>query len=275
MVDARGRVMTQADTSEKYKNEIIDFSKAGKKKNATVYSYQLGTVGKINLMVLPGGGILENVLIMQNAFVVLIAVLLIVCALEITAYYHGILVPLEKFGQKLEDLEKEQSLNEDGNNNLLELESVSGKFKELLRKIQGLKIAIYEKELAEQKAELEYTQEQIKPHFFLNCLSLIHGIADKTMREKLWKSQQYCQIICAIFFRIPRNSGMWRKSWNTLRHISASRSYGTGKKPFPLKRRWTVILENGRFRLFCCRHWWKTPWYTVYPWTGRARFPCI
>ena len=72
MVDARGRVMTQADTSEKYKNEIIDFSKAGKKKekNATVYSYQLGTVGKINLMVLPGGGILENVLIMQIAFVV-------------------------------------------------------------------------------------------------------------------------------------------------------------------------------------------------------------
>ena len=145
MVDARGRVMTQADTSEKYKNEIIDFSKAGKKKkNATVYSYQLGTVGKINLMVLPGGGILENVLIMQIAFVVLIAVLLIVCALEITAYYHRILEPLEKFGQKL-----------------------------------GLKIAIYEKELAEQKAELEYTQEQIKPHFFLNCLSLIHGIADK------------------------------------------------------------------------------------------------
>ena len=150
MVDARGRVMTQADTSEKYKNEIIDFSKAGKKKkNATVYSYQLGTVGKINLMVLPGGGILENVLIMQIAFVVLIAVLLIVCALEITAYYHRILVPLEKFGQKLEDLEKEQSLNEDGNNNLLELESVSGKFKELLRKIQGLKIAIYEKETAQ------------------------------------------------------------------------------------------------------------------------------
>lgn len=181
MVDARGRVMTQADTSEKYKNEIIDFSKAGKKKekNATVYSYQLGTVGKINLMVLTGGGILENVLIMQSAFVVLIAVLLIVCALEITAYYHRILEPLEKFGQKLEELEKEQSLNDDGSNNLLELESVSGKFKELLRKIQGLKIVIYEKELAEQKAELEYTQEQIKPHFFLNCLSLIHGIADK------------------------------------------------------------------------------------------------
>lgn len=115
-------------------------------------------------MVLPGGGILENVLIMQIAFVVLIAVLLIVCALEITAYYHRILEPLEN-SDKTGRAGKEQSLNDDGSNNLLELESVSGKFKELLQKIQGLKIAIYEKELAEQKAELEYTQEQIKPHF--------------------------------------------------------------------------------------------------------------
>ena len=275
MVDARGRVMTQADTSEKYKNEIIDFSKAGKKKNATVYSYQLGTVGKINLMVLPGGGILENVLIMQIAFVVLIAVLLIVCALEITAYYHRILVPLEKFGQKLEDLEKEQSLNEDGNNNLLELESVSGKFKELLRKIQGLKIAIYEKELAEQKAELEYTQEQIKPHFFLNCLSLIHGIADKNHEGEIVEITTVLSDYMRYIFQDSKKQRNVEEELEHIEHISASRSYGTGKKPFPLKRRWTVILENGRFRLFCCRHWWKTPWYTVYPWTGRAKFPCI
>lgn len=220
MVDARGRVMTQADTSEKYKNEIIDFSKAGKKKekNATVYSYQLGTVGKINLMVLPGGGILENVLIMQIAFVVLIAVLLLVCALEITAYYHRILEPLEKFGQKLEELEKEQSLNDDGSNNLLELESVSGKFKELLRKIQGLKIAIYEKELAEQKAELEYTQEQIKPHFFLNCLSLIHGIADKNNEGEI---VEITTVLSDYMRYIFQDSKKQRNVEEELEHIEA------------------------------------------------------
>lgn len=159
----------------------MNFFQEGKRKarNATVYSYQFGAIGKINLLVLPGGGILENVLNMQIVFVLLITVLLAVFGIEVMAYYHRILQPLEKFGQKLDDLEKEQSLNEDGKNNLLELEFVSGKFKELLRKIQALKISIYEKELAEQKAELEFTQEQIKPHFFLNCLSLIHGIADK------------------------------------------------------------------------------------------------
>ena len=255
MVDARGRVMTQADTSEKYKNEIIDFSKAGEKKekNATVYSYQLGTVGKINLMVLPGGGILENVLIMQIAFVVLIAVLLLVCALEITAYYHRILEPLEKFGQKLEELEKEQSLNDDGSNNLLELESVSGKFKELLRKIQGLKIAIYEKELAEQKAELEYTQEQIKPHFFLNCLSLIHGIADKNNEGEI---VEITTVLSDYMRYIFQDSKKQRDVEEELEHIEA---YIRIQKPFPLKQRRMVISENGRFRLFCYRHWWKTP----------------
>ena len=48
-------------------------------------------------------------------------------------------------------------------------------FRNLVRKIQALK---YEKELNEKQIELEFAQEQIRPHFFLNCISLIHGIAD-------------------------------------------------------------------------------------------------
>mgnify|MGYP003003237801 FL=1 len=51
-------------------------------------------------------------------------------------------------------------------------------FRNLVRKIQALKITIYEKELNEKQIELEFAQEQIRPHFFLNCISLIHGIAD-------------------------------------------------------------------------------------------------
>lgn len=51
-------------------------------------------------------------------------------------------------------------------------------FRNLVRKIQALKITIYEKELNEKQIELEFAQEQIRPHFFLNCISLINGIAD-------------------------------------------------------------------------------------------------
>ena len=233
MVDARGRVMTQADTSEKYKNEIIDFSKAVKKKekNATVYSYQLGTVGKINLMVLPGGGILENVLIMQIAFVVLIAVLLLVCALEITAYYHRILEPLEKFGQKLEELEKEQSLNDDEQQSVRAGVCERQIQRELLRKIRGLKIAIYEKELAEQKADWNIRRNRSN-RIFPELPELIHGIADKNHEEDRGDYSSAVRIICAIFFRIPRNSEMWRKNWAWIEAYIASRSCGTGKKLF-------------------------------------------
>lgn len=51
-------------------------------------------------------------------------------------------------------------------------------FRNLVRKIQALKITIYEKELNEKQIELEFAQEKIRPHFFLNCISLIHRIAD-------------------------------------------------------------------------------------------------
>lgn len=143
-----------------------------------IYEYQLGTLGKIGIYILPDGGIMEDVLRMQAALVILIILLLLLCVVQMFRYYCRLMRPLQNFVQGITELEEEQQLNENGSNNILELEAVSDRFRGLLRKIQTLKIAIYEKELNEQKAELEYMQEQIRPHFFLNCLSLIHGIAD-------------------------------------------------------------------------------------------------
>ncbi len=39
--------------------------------------------------------------------------------------------------------------------------------------------ALYQKELNESRTNLDFLQEQIRPHFFLNCLSIIHSMADK------------------------------------------------------------------------------------------------
>lgn len=148
------------------------------KKGNETCEYQLGTLGKIGVYVLPDGGVMERVLMLQAFLVVLITLLLAACIVQLVRYYYRLFVPLQQFAQGITEMEQEQWLDASGENSILELEAVSDRFKELLRKIQSLKIVIYEKELNEKKTELEYMQEQIRPHFLLNCLSVIHGIAD-------------------------------------------------------------------------------------------------
>jgi sensor histidine kinase YesM len=149
------------------------------------FSSPLGRVGTMYFYVYQNNGILHAVRNMQIFFTVLVFVLLFLAVLEIYVYSQRILDPLRRFVDGLEDMSEEQFLHDDAHNNLIELESANSKFKELIRKIQSLKIAIYEKELTEKTAELEYAQEQIRPHFYLNCLSLIHGIADRKSEKEI------------------------------------------------------------------------------------------
>lgn len=180
------------------------------------YEYQMGTLGKVGVYILPDGGILEDVLRMQFVLIVLIIILLVICMVQLIRYYCSLMRPLQNFVQGITELEEEQQLNEDGDNNILELEAVSERFRGLLRKIQSLKIAIYEKELNEQRAELEYMQEQIRPHFFLNCLSLIHGIADAQNENKI----TYITKVLSEYIRYNyQESGKERNIQDELEHV--------------------------------------------------------
>ena len=52
------------------------------------------------------------------------------------------------------------------------------------RQIEKLRIDLYEEKLAVAQTEMEYYQLQIKPHFFVNCFSLIHAMAkSRSTRE--------------------------------------------------------------------------------------------
>lgn len=185
-------------------------------KQERVYEYQLWTLGKIGIYILPDGGILEDVLRMQLILIILIIVLLAFCTAQLIHYYRSLMRPLQSFVQGITELEEEQQLNEDGDNNILELEAVSERFRFMLRKIQSLKIAIYEKELNEKKAELEYMQEQIRPHFFLNCLSLIHGIADAQKEEKI----TYITRVLSEYIRYNyQDAGKERNIQDELEHV--------------------------------------------------------
>ncbi len=208
-----GIILMSADAKKKYGENLPDASRG----DSRSYSFQLGSLGQIVLYVLPDDGILENLFYMQMFFIVLVLVLLILCGWMIYSYYQRVMEPMKRFVRGLEEISEEQMLNENGTNNLLELEAVSDKFRELLRKIQSLKIAIYEKELMKQKAELEYMQEQIKPHFYLNCLSLIHGIADAAGETEI----QYITEVLSDYMRyIFKESGQQRSIRDEIDHVS-------------------------------------------------------
>lgn len=180
MKDMQGRILLPKNIPEKYSREILN-----EKEKQNLYSFQLGSFGQIHLYIVPGSGLLERILNVQILFVLLITMLLLFCIVMAYNYYNKIITPMRTFVEGLDNMNEEQQLSDDGTNQILELEFASDRFRTLLRKIQSLKIAIYEKELKEQKAELEYVQEQIRPHFLLNCLSVIHGMADEKGEKEI------------------------------------------------------------------------------------------
>lgn len=54
---------------------------------------------------------------------------------------------------------------------------VNHTFNTMMTQIEDLKINVYEEQLSKQKAELQYLQLQINPHFFMNSLNMLFNLA--------------------------------------------------------------------------------------------------
>lgn len=161
------------------KETVTQAVKEGFFYKSRVHSYQLGRIGELRLLIDSTEGILDRIVVLQVMSTILaVSIVLAVIAIAFI-YYRRILAPMKQFIRKLGHPEEEQWLHEMDDHQLLELEMASKEFRELMRQIQSLKIAVYEKELMQSKTELEYVQEQIRPHFYLNCISVVHGMAEK------------------------------------------------------------------------------------------------
>ncbi|UQZ35492.1 two-component sensor histidine kinase [Paenibacillus sp. PK3_47] len=66
----------------------------------------------------------------------------------------------------------------------IEFRTVNDTFNTMMDQIKHLRINVYEEQLNKQKAELQHLQLQIKPHFYINTLNLLHTLA-KTKELKL------------------------------------------------------------------------------------------
>lgn len=66
-----------------------------------------------------------------------------------------------------------------------EFQKVNDTFNQMMAEIKNLKIESWERELQKNRAELQYLQLQLKPHFFLNCLKHLYGMAELKRIDKI------------------------------------------------------------------------------------------
>lgn len=111
--------------------------------------------------------------------------LCIVLALYIIHVHSKLITPLQTFSDKLAGLKEQEELIDLQSSNIQELEQTSLHFKNLLREIKRLKIDIYEKELSKKHFEITFLQNQIRPHFYLNCLTTIGSMAQLGKFEEI------------------------------------------------------------------------------------------
>lgn len=91
--------------------------------------------------------------------------------------YFSVIRPIREFSDNLSSINERKELINLQSNSIRELEQASVEFKNLIREIKRLKIEIYEQELDKKKFQITFLQHQIRPHFYLNCLTTISSMA--------------------------------------------------------------------------------------------------
>lgn len=121
-------------------------------------------------------------------FVVFIFLVVLVVTIYTLRYYRRyIQQPLENFIHHVDEYSKHrQSVKRGG---IRELNDALEAFDGLSQQIEKLRIDLYEEKLVLAQTEMEYLQLQIKPHFFVNCFSLIHAMAQKQEYKRI---QSFC-----------------------------------------------------------------------------------
>ncbi len=126
------------------------------------------------------------VLLVLVAFLIVLSI-----SIYIIHYFRQyIQQPLESFQNHASKLIQEKKNSRQ--RGFAELSQMEDAFSVLEEQMRALKIDVYEQKLSRTRTELEYLQNQIKPHFFVNCFSIIHGMAERRQYDRI---QELCLIL--------------------------------------------------------------------------------
>lgn len=207
------------------------------------YTYKLKRVGDFRTLLVLSRGVLDQIFSIQSLLSVLFALLFVLTVWILVYFYKKILKPMRHFVDTLKNPEEETWLNEKEGNGILELEYASRQFHDMFHELQSLRIAVYEKELMEKKTELEYVQEQVRPHFFLNCLSIIQGMAELHREEDI---VHITEVLSNYMSYVIQDTFEMRALKDELGHIQSYVDIQQIRRPGAFS--YEVIMEEGTDR---------------------------
>lgn len=88
-----------------------------------------------------------------------------------------LLDPLRYFFENLEKVSVDEESAYFENSAILELQQANALYKKILDQAHQLKIEVYERTKEQQQLQIEYMQLQIQPHFYINCMNMIHNMS--------------------------------------------------------------------------------------------------
>ena len=100
---------------------------------------------------------------------------------------RSVIRPLNTLEKTIVDIRSGNLDAEAAPSDIIEFQDVSITFNDMMKQIKKLRIEAYEKKIETQKAQLQYLQLQIRPHFYLNCLKGLYAVAQQQDVEKLQK----------------------------------------------------------------------------------------
>ncbi|UQZ37358.1 sensor histidine kinase [Paenibacillus sp. PK3_47] len=149
----------------------------------TIISEFLGTTFSAKMVIKFGA--FEKIMIAQLLIVLLFFIVTSSLFVIMLFFNKRVLGPIQSFSENLARINEESQPADSRGSKIIELEQANSQFKDLVEQIKTFKIAMYEQELEKQQIQLDYMKQQIKPHFFLNCLTSIYSMAQIQMYQEI------------------------------------------------------------------------------------------
>lgn len=130
---------------------------------------------------------------------------------------NNVISPVQLFSKNLSAINQNNETIDFESSSIIELEQAGTQFKELINEVKKLKVNIYEKEFEKKQIQMDFLKLQIKPHFYLNCLTTIYSMAQMEMYKEIKEMTLATSKYFRYLFQTNQNFVMLQKE---LDHIN-------------------------------------------------------